>query len=89
MFYENYCTIDVEIGRQNETPLECIPREVPVNVPEPEPGFIYYPTCIGLNQCSGCCDDTRLKCSPTTTQPVDREVNEIRFSSLIVNDRLL
>ena len=48
-----------------------------VSVPVPrnsDPNVIYWPSCVKLDQCSGCCNNEILECVPTGVQGVEMQV---------------
>jgi len=49
-----------------------------VSVPIPrnsDPNVIYWPSCVKLDQCSGCCNNEILECVPTGVQGVEMQVS--------------
>ncbi|XP_076319553.1 uncharacterized protein LOC143230242 isoform X1 [Tachypleus tridentatus] len=56
----------------------CHPRPVPFQVPQPsDPASIFYPACVELHRCVGCCGHSQLTCTATSVKNVSRQVIEL------------
>lgn len=53
---------------------------VTVELPRPEETIFYYPQCIRIGRCSGCCPSSRLKCTPTNITTVSMPVTILRYN---------
>ncbi|XP_076319556.1 uncharacterized protein LOC143230242 isoform X3 [Tachypleus tridentatus] len=52
----------------------CHPRPVPFQVPQPsDPASIFYPACVELHRCVGCCGHSQLTCTATSVKNVSRQ----------------
>lgn len=57
-------------------PATCSPENETLSIPTaPNRSEIYFPKCIKIPRCSGCCPSDRLTCQPTETSPVNVEVS--------------
>ncbi|KAJ4435949.1 hypothetical protein ANN_18572 [Periplaneta americana] len=45
--------------------MKCKPKKTAVELPEARYGYTYYPQCVALQRCSGCCNSDLLECKPT------------------------
>lgn len=53
-------------------PATCKPELRTISLMEnKDPTLIYYPMCVRLEQCGGCCNHELLECQPTKTSPVN------------------
>lgn len=55
----------------------CQPREILVDIYSEYPEdteYTYYPSCVVLKRCGGCCTDEALECVPVETRSVTMEV---------------
>ncbi|XP_066534061.1 snake venom vascular endothelial growth factor toxin ICPP [Hoplias malabaricus] len=58
----------------------CRSLEKLVSVEEEYPGnveYIFSPSCVPLQRCSGCCNDEKLECFPTLTHNVTMQLVRI------------
>ncbi|XP_068201101.1 uncharacterized protein [Palaemon carinicauda] len=62
--------------------LVTVPLDLPV-----EASTMYFPTCVRLEQCGGCCFGPLLTCRPTVTKVIKVKVLKIRTSSNYNNAR--
>ena len=57
-------------------PDACEPRPSTVRIPpDPDPRFVYYPTCTPVPRCGGCCNVDLLECTPTSMDTIVVEVS--------------
>ena len=57
------------------SPAMCMPEPQVVPVKEnPDPAAIYFPNCIRIKRCGGCCNHELLACQPTATEIRNYEV---------------
>ncbi|XP_057678422.1 vascular endothelial growth factor Ab isoform X1 [Corythoichthys intestinalis] len=58
----------------------CKPREIVVEILQEYPEeveHIFFPSCVVLTRCAGCCTDERLQCTPTSSHNVTLEIKRI------------
>ncbi|XP_077443594.1 vascular endothelial growth factor Ab [Stigmatopora argus] len=58
----------------------CKPREMVVEILQEYPEeveHIFFPSCVVLMRCAGCCTDERLQCTPTSSHNVTLEIKRI------------
>lgn len=61
----------------------CAPIETIVNVvpqDERDPTIFYFPSCIKIQQCGGCCSHTGTTCSPTDEVEKQVTVKKTKFT---------
>jgi len=64
------------------TSASCTPENRTVHLPLPlTDGNLYFPTCVRLPRCGGCCASRQLKCRPTEVLPRKFKVLSIAPSS--------
>ncbi|KAG7166484.1 putative vascular endothelial growth factor 2-like [Homarus americanus] len=77
----NRTTITLRVGdlagstSKKATMANCVPEMTTVSLNLPtESNVMYYPTCVRLEQCGGCCFGPHLTCRPKTTEVVKFKV---------------
>ncbi|XP_032454577.1 vascular endothelial growth factor A-A isoform X3 [Nasonia vitripennis] len=54
----------------------CMPELQVVPVLEnPDPAAVYYPSCVRIKRCGGCCNHELLSCQPTATEIRNYEIH--------------
>jgi hypothetical protein len=66
-----------DIGTVSVLPQEeCQPRNTVVPIPpDSNPAVFYWPTCVSVSRCGGCCLHSALACVPTARSNVTVQVN--------------
>jgi hypothetical protein len=61
----------------------CRPRGTPVAIPtDPaDPDVFYWPPCVNVSRCGGCCSHEALSCMPTVRSMIDVKVMMMRIGS--------
>ncbi|XP_071950459.1 vascular endothelial growth factor D-like isoform X2 [Antedon mediterranea] len=49
---------------------KCDPRATVVEVPKDDPNVFFYPPCVELEKCSGCCTSDLYECTAVKSKPV-------------------
>lgn len=50
-------------------PALCMPEFQVISVKEnPDPADIYFPACVRIKRCGGCCNHELLSCQPNRTE---------------------
>ncbi len=58
------------------TPDACSPKPTSVPIPADEdPNVVFWPMCVTLDQCGGCCGTEVLDCAPSIEQTVELTVS--------------
>nr|QFZ96016.1 platelet-derived growth factor [Periplaneta americana] len=57
--------------------MKCRPKKTAVELPEARYGYTYYPQCVSLQRCSGCCNSDLLECKPTKVTTVKKWILEM------------
>ena len=52
-----------------------------VELPRPDDVVLYYPMCVRIARCSGCCISSRLKCTPTNITEQSVEVTLLKYNA--------
>jgi hypothetical protein len=55
--------------------VSCKPRSVLVELPAAPPGSSYYPQCVTVKRCGGCCNSALLECRPANITTVKKWVS--------------
>jgi len=64
------------------TSASCAPENRTVHLPLPrKDGNLYFPTCVRLPRCGGCCASLQLACRPTATKLHEYKVLSVAPSS--------
>lgn len=81
----------VRVGRDSQSRAirpefaKCMPESTVVKVVKnPEPSTIYFPACIRVKRCGGCCQNSLLACEPTANKIVDYEVSNLSISQNLI-----
>jgi len=62
-------------------PAGCTPQLQPVHLPpDHDPAVIYWPSCVMVKRCTGCCGHDSLSCQPTSRVMTAVEVMKARYS---------
>ncbi|XP_011493907.1 PREDICTED: vascular endothelial growth factor A [Ceratosolen solmsi marchali] len=73
-------------GAERSSPIKpkpaiCMPELQVVPVKEnPDPGAIYFPNCIRIKRCGGCCNHELLSCQPTATEIHNYQIHVTKIS---------
>jgi hypothetical protein len=62
-------------------PAGCASEMRTVELETPGDQEMYYPWCVRLPRCSGCCPSTRLECVPTKVSYIDVPVLRLKFEN--------
>ncbi|XP_054163161.1 uncharacterized protein LOC128960995, partial [Oppia nitens] len=64
------------------SPAGCIPEKKIIELETPDnDNELYYPSCIRISRCSGCCSSERLQCVALNTSFEDISVIRVKYSS--------
>lgn len=56
---------------------KCAPKPFPYDL-QTNPEYLHYPSCLSIDQCSGCCTNKpNYECKPTAIE--EKTVNVARF----------
>ena len=56
-------------------PSGCVPQLQPVRLPpDSDSSVMYWPSCVQLERCTGCCGHDALQCQPTAQEKTSVEV---------------
>lgn len=71
----------IRVGRNSQSRAirpefaKCMPESTVVRVVKnPEPSTIYFPACIRVKRCGGCCQNSLLACEPTANNTIYYEI---------------
>ncbi|KAL7644441.1 UNVERIFIED_CONTAM: hypothetical protein RMT77_005273 [Armadillidium vulgare] len=58
----------------------CLPVKTPVDITvnDNDPSALYYPSCVMLEKCGGCCYGSLLSCQPESTETVNFKIAKVR-----------
>ncbi|CAG2120473.1 unnamed protein product, partial [Medioppia subpectinata] len=85
---ENRSVEDMDVNEEMPrigSPAACIPEMKIVELQTTNSGDeLYYPSCVRIPRCSGCCSSQRLQCVAINTSFEDISVKTISFSVIRV-----